>query len=257
MEYLKKIKTFIHSNADIACSKVACEIAELIRSRNAMGQSTVLGLATGSTPLSVYRELVRLHKEDDLSFDKVITFNLDEYWGLSGNHDQSYRFFMNQNLFNQIDIPLWNTHVLSGIAQNAYWECLAFEARILAVGGVDLWLLGIGGNGHIAFNEPGSDADSRTRRVDLAPQTIEANSDGRFFKDPNEVPRSALSAGIGTIRDARKVVLLATGSQKATAVAAALQGPLSPKCPASLLQDHSDCSFVLDEAAAAELTKGS
>ena len=253
MEHLTKIKTFIHPDANAACCAVAREIAQLIHSRNTAGKTTVLGLATGSTPVRVYRELARLHKEETLSFRNAITFNLDEYWGLSGDHDQSYRFFMNQHLFSQIDIPLWNTHVLNGTAQNADWECRAFEDRIRAVGGVDLWLLGIGGNGHIAFNEPSSHPDSRTRLVDLAPQTIEANSDGRFFKDSNAVPRSALSAGIGTIRDARKIVLLATGNNKATAVATALEHPSSSDCPASLLQDHSDCSFVLDEEAASKL----
>jgi glucosamine-6-phosphate deaminase len=148
---------------------------------------------------------------------------------------------------------MWNTNVLNGSARNPMLECAAYEQRILAVGGVDLWLLGIGGNGHIAFNEPGSSVDSRTRIVSLTQSTIDANSDGRFFSDPAEVPRCALSAGIGTIREARSIILLATGAKKAPSVAAAINGPFSPDCPASLLQDHPDCTFIIDEAAASRL----
>jgi len=160
---------------------------------------------------------------------------------------------MNDRLFNHIDIRPWNTHVLNGKAANPHLECQAFEQKILSVGGVDIWLLGIGGNGHIAFNEPGSTVDSRTRLVNLTPETIAANSDGRFFKDASEVPRCALSAGIGTIREARKILLLATGPKKADAVAAAVEGEFTTECPASLLQDHADCTFVVDKDAASKL----
>lgn len=249
---MHRIKTQMHADVNAACRAVAATLAQLIRDHLACGRPTVLGLATGSTPIGVYRELIRLHREESLSFGDVISFNLDEYWGLDGRHPQSYRAFMNQHLFNHIDIPLWQTHVLDGAAQNADQECRAFEARILAVGGVDVWLLGIGSNGHIAFNEPGSPVHSRTRLVNLAPQTIATNSDGRFLKDPADVPRCALSAGIGTIRAARKIVLLATGASKAAAVAAALKGPFSPHCPASMLQDHPDTTFVLDREAAGQ-----
>ena len=244
----------VFSDAESAGKTIAGEMARLIREKNAAGKRAVLGLATGSTPLPIYRELVRLHREEGLSFRDVLTFNLDEYWGLGGDHPQSYRCFMNESLFQGIEIPLWNTHVLDGKAGNPSLECQAFEQKILAAGGVDIWVLGIGSNGHIAFNEPGSSVDSRTRLVNLSPETIQANSDGRFFSDPAEVPRCALSAGIGTIREARRVVLLATGGNKAEAVEAALEGTFTPDCPASMLQDHPDCGFFLDEAAAAGLS---
>jgi len=210
-------------------------------------------LATGSTPEATYAQLAGMHQREALSFAGVSSFNLDEYWGLDGDHDQSYRCFMNKQLFKKVDIRLWNTFVLNGKARYPAIECQAFEQKIVSVGGVDLWLLGIGGNGHIAFNEPGSPVDSRTRLVSLTQETIDANSDGRFFKDAAEVPRCALSAGIGTIREARGLVLLATGSKKADAIAAAANGPFSPDCPASLLQDHPDCTFIVDKDAAAKL----
>jgi glucosamine-6-phosphate deaminase len=233
--------------------EVAVEAAKLFADIIRAKPDAVIGLATGSTPEQTYEELARIHKSDGLSFSGVSTFNLDEYWGLNGDHDQSYRYFMNTKLFNKIDIRPWNTNVLNGAASNPSLECQAFETKILASGGVDVWLLGIGGNGHIAFNEPGSPVDSRTRLVSLSEETIEANSDGRFFSDPAEVPRCALSAGIGTIREARKLVLLATGEKKADAIAAAVEGSFSPDCPSSLLQDHPDCTFILDQGAASKL----
>eukprot|EP01126_Amoeba_proteus_P035805 TRINITY_DN361_c0_g2_i16.p1 TRINITY_DN361_c0_g2~~TRINITY_DN361_c0_g2_i16.p1 ORF type:complete len:171 (+),score=17.27 TRINITY_DN361_c0_g2_i16:336-848(+) len=153
---------------------------------------------------------------------------------------------MNQKFLNHIDIRPWNTHILNGKASEPHFECKAFENKILSVGGVDLWLLGIGKNGHIAFNEPGCAIDSRTRLVTLTRSTIQANSDGRFFSDPNDVPRCALTAGIATIKSAKKVVLLATGKNKAGIIKTALEGPFSPDCPASLLRDHPDCTFILD-----------
>lgn len=243
----------IRLNACDTEEAVARQAADLVERLVRAKPDAVLGLATGSTPERTYGELVRRHREEGLSFAGVRTFNLDEYWGLDGDHEQSYRRFMNERLFDRIDIRPWNTHVLDGKAANAALECRAFETKILAAGGVDLWLLGIGGNGHVAFNEPGSPVDSRTRLVSLTPETIAANSDGRFFSDPAEVPRCALSAGIGTIRDARSIALLATGPKKAAAVAAALQGPFTPACPASLLQDHRDCTFIIDAEAASGL----
>uniref|UniRef100_A0A6B2LFM7 Glucosamine-6-phosphate isomerase n=1 Tax=Arcella intermedia TaxID=1963864 RepID=A0A6B2LFM7_9EUKA len=241
------------NSADEVAEEAASQISTQIQSN----PHTVLGLATGSTPTLTYSKLVQQHRASpqQLSFSGVTTFNLDEYWGLAGDHDQSYRYFMNQNLLEHVDIKLWNTHVLNGKAANPHLECKAFETKILASGGVDLWLLGIGPNGHIAFNEPGSSVDSRTRLVALSEETIAANSDGRFFKNAADVPRCALSAGIGTIREARKVVLLATGSKKADAVAAALEGPFSSNCPASYLQDHPNCVFIIDKEAAQKLKK--
>lgn len=232
---------------------VAAAASEFVVKAIAAKPKFVLGLATGSTPEKTYAKMAEANKAGKVSFGKVTTFNLDEYWGLDGDHDQSYRYFMNTRLFNHVDIRPWNTNVLNGAAANPMLECAAFEQKILANGGVDLWLLGIGANGHIAFNEPGSPVDSRTRLVSLTQSTIDANSDGRFFSDPADVPRCALSAGIGTIREARTIILLATGAGKADAVKAAVNGPFSPDCPASLLQDHLDCTFFLDKAAAAKL----
>lgn len=246
------IRVVVCDDAAGVAREAANRIAQVVKAK----PNAVIGLATGSTPESTYAELARIHRTDGLSFAEASSFNLDEYWGLGGGHDQSYRYFMNDRLFKHIDIRPWNTHVLNGKAANPYLECAAFEQQILSVGGVDIWLLGIGGNGHIAFNEPGSSVDSRTRLVSLTPETIAANSDGRFFRDPAEVPRCALSAGIGTIREARKIVLLATGAKKADAVAAAVAGPFTVDCPASLLQDHPDCTFVVDSQAAAKLNQG-
>lgn len=243
------IKLIVCDSADAVAKKAASIFADVVRAK----PNAVIGLATGSTPEATYAEMARTHKQESLSFAKVMSFNLDEYWGLDGDHDQSYRYFMNGRLFRSIDIRPWNTFVLNGKAANPMLECQAYEQKILSVGGVDVWLLGIGGNGHIAFNEPGSAVDSRTRLVNLTPETIAANSDGRFFKTAAEVPRCALSAGIGTIREARKLVLLATGPKKADAIAAAVEGPFSTACPASLLQDHPDCIFVVDKPAASKL----
>jgi glucosamine-6-phosphate deaminase len=230
--------------------EAAIRYAKIIKAK----PDAVIGLATGSAPENTYAELAKMHKSDGLSFAKVSSFNLDEYWGLDGDHDQSYRYFMNGRLFTHVDIRPWNTFVLNGKAVNPHIECQAYEQKIVSMGGVDSWLLGIGGNGHIAFNEPGSSVDSRTRLVSLTPETIAANSDGRFFKDASEVPRCALSAGIGTIREARGIVLLATGAGKADAIAAALEGDFTPDCPASLLQDHPNCTFIVDKAAASKLS---
>jgi glucosamine-6-phosphate deaminase len=235
-------------DAEVA-KQAAAMFAQVIKAK----PNAVIGLATGSTPERTYGEMAKLHREQGLSFKQVMSFNLDEYWGLDGDHDQSYRYFMNDRLFKHIDIRPWNTFVLNGKAANPYLECQAYETKIVSVGGVDIWLLGIGGNGHIAFNEPGSPVDSRTRLVSLTPETIAANSDGRFFKNAAEVPRCALSAGIGTIREARRIVLLATGAKKADAVAAAAEGDFTPACPASLLQDHPDCTFIVDQAAAGKV----
>ncbi len=243
------IKLTVCDTPDAVAKEAAGIFAQLIRTK----PDAVIGLATGSTPEDTYSELARIHKDEGLSLAKATSFNLDEYWGLDGDHDQSYRYFMNEHLFSKVDIRPWNTNVLNGKAANPMLECQAFEQKILSVGGVDCWLLGIGGNGHIAFNEPGSPVDSRTRLVSLTPETIAANSDGRFFKDAAEVPRCALSAGIGTIREARQIVLLATGSKKADAIAAAVDGPFSADCPSSLLQDHADCTFIVDKDAASKV----
>ena len=237
------IQVQICDTPDDVARAAASEIAALIRQE----RDAVLGLATGSTPVRTYAELVRMNREG-LSFSHLTTFNLDEYWGLDGRHPQSYRYFMNHTFFAGTDIQLWNTHIPNGMAVDADLECEAFETRIRACGGVDLWLLGIGRNGHIAFNEPGSAPDSRTRLVDLTEITIVANS--RFFDRLEDVPKQALTAGIATICEAKRILLLATGKDKARAIARAVHDAQHPACPASFLQTHSDCTFILDREAA-------
>jgi len=228
--------------------EAAAIVAEGIRSK----PHYVLGLATGSTPIPLYQELIRLHKEEGLDFSSVITFNLDEYVGLPPTHDQSYRYFMDAQLFNHVNIPKSNTHIPDGMTDDIEAHCLAYEAMIEDVGGIDCQILGIGSNGHIGFNEPGSSLASRTRVVELTEKTIQDNS--RFFSSIDEVPRRAITMGIGTILDAQKLVLLATGAKKAEAVAAALEGPVTAKVPASALQLHPDATFILTEDAASGLT---
>ena len=210
-----------------------------------------LGLATGATMENVYAELTALYKAGEVDFSQVRTWNLDEYWGLPGTHDQSYRYFMDKNLFDSIDIKKANTHVLNGLAKDWRKEVKAYEAAIKKAGGIDIQVLGIGSDGHIAFNEPGSSLASRTRLVSLTPQTIKDNS--RFFKKASDVPKQALSMGVGSIMEAKKIVLLAFGKNKAAAVAAAVEGGISQYCTASALQMHQDAWFFCDEEAASKL----
>ncbi|MBM4033394.1 MAG: glucosamine-6-phosphate deaminase [Planctomycetes bacterium] len=212
----------------------------------------VLGLATGSTPIPLYRELIRLNKEEDLDFSTTVSFNLDEYIGISPTHDQSYRYFMDHELFNHVSIVKANTHVPDGMTDDVDTHCMVYEAMIEDVGGIDCQVLGIGRNGHIGFNEPGSSLASRTRAVDLTEDTIQANA--RFFASVDDVPKRAITMGIGTILESEKIIMLATGANKANAVTAALEGPVSVKCPASALQLHPDVTYVVTEDAAAGLT---
>lgn len=212
----------------------------------------VLGLATGSTPIPMYQELIRLHKEEGLDFSTAVSFNLDEYVGLTGDHDQSYRYFMNTQLFDHVNINKKNTFVPDGMAKDIEAFCGQYEAMIDDVGGIDYQVLGIGGNGHIGFNEPGSSLGSLTRIKTLTQQTIQDNA--RFFAKLEDVPTLAITMGIGTIFKARKVILLANGAGKADAIKAALEGPVSSMCPASALQLHRLATYVVDEAAAGKLT---
>lgn len=245
----RKIHVEILDDAEAVGRKAAARILAVVERK----PEAVLGLATGSTPIPAYRELVKLAHERKVSFAGVKTFNLDEYLGLSGSHPQSYRQYMNRYLFEHLDIPLWQTALPDGAASDPEAECAAFEARIRAAGGVDLWLLGIGSNGHIGFNEPGAPRDCRTRVASLAPSTIEASA--KDFGGAAGVPRQALTAGVATILEAREILLLATGAGKAPAVAGALEGPITPQLPASYLQAHPSCAFVLDRAAASKLVK--
>jgi len=231
-------------------SKAAAQIfAERIKKK----PNIILGLATGGTPVKMYKELIRMHKDEGLDFSKVISFNLDEYLGITSEHDQSYRYFMNTNLFDHININKANTHVLSGVAKDPAAECKAYEDAIKKAGGIDIQLLGIGGNGHIAFNEPGSTKDSRTRVVDLTKKTIDDNA--RFFKSADEVPKQALSMGNGTILEAKEIVLIADKTSKADAIAKSIEGSPTEQVPASLLQAHKNTTFVVDKDAASNLKK--
>ncbi|MEP4547751.1 MAG: glucosamine-6-phosphate deaminase [Saccharospirillum sp.] len=212
---------------------------------------SVLGLATGSTPIALYNALITRVKRGELSFAKARTFNLDEYLGLAGTHPQSYRYFMNEHLFRHLDIDLANTAVPDGATEEPLSACDAYEVAIKAAGGIDLQLLGIGRNGHIGFNEPSSSLASRTRVKTLTPDTVRANQ--RFFDDGEFQPHLSITMGIGTIMEARQILLLATGEGKAAAVRATVEGPLAARCPASILQMHPKATLVLDRAAASQL----
>ena len=213
--------------------------------------ATTLGLATGSSPLSVYRELIRRHRKEGLSFAGVQAFLLDEYVGLPPSHPQSYAHVIRSEFTNHIDIDSRRIHSPNGIADDIFSAATEYDALIAASGPVDVQLLGIGGNGHIGFNEPGSSLGSRTRVKTLTEQTRHDNA--RFFADIDEVPRHVITQGLGTICDARHLVLIATGDHKAEAVAAAVEGPLTASCPASVLQLHPHVTVVVDEAAAGQL----
>ena len=206
----------------------------------------VLGLATGTSPLQVYANLVKANKEGRVSFKKVATFNLDEYIGLEGTHNQSYRYFMNENLFNHIDIDKSRTHVLKGTGDYLAYAN-QYDDEIASFGGIDLQILGIGSDGHIAFNEPGTPFDSLTHVAELAESTIVDNS--RLFNDISEVPTKAVTMGLSSIMNARKIVLIATGKNKAQAIYNLLKGPKTEEVPCSILQDHKDCTIYVDEAA--------
>ncbi len=239
------VRTYKDTEA-IGEAAAALFAAQVIRKPNA-----VLGLATGSTPIPTYRKMVQLYKDGAVDFAGVTTYNLDEYVGLDHDHPQSYYYFMMDNLFKGINVPQENIHVLSGTAADPQAECAAYEAAIDAAGGIDLQILGIGRNGHIAFNEPDEAFAPVTHVVNLTPSTIEANT--RFFASSDEVPRQALSMGIGSIMKARAIVLIATGADKAEAVKALVKGPVTPSCPASILQLHPCAVIMLDPAAASLL----
>lgn len=231
-------------------SKLAADmIAKIVRSK----PNAVLGLATGSTPVGTYKELIRMHKQEKLDFSHIITFNLDEYVGLLSTHDQSYRYFMNDNLFNHINIDKKNTHVPDGMAKDIPAFCKWYEDQILKAGGIDVQLLGIGGNGHIAFNEPGSSLGSRTRVKTLDEKTIKDNA--RFFKSLDEVPRYAITMGIGTIMEARMLILLANKENKADAISKTVEGPITAMVPATIVQLHPKAVIIADKAASGKLTR--
>ena len=211
----------------------------------------VLGLATGSTPIGMYKQLIEWNKAGDITFKEVRTVNLDEYKGLSPEHDQGYRYFMQKQLFDHVDILPENTRVPDGLAADADAECAAYDAYIRSLGGIDLQLLGLGHNGHIGFNEPADVFVTPTHVVDLAESTIDANA--RFFATRDDVPKQAISMGIGAIMGAKKVLLAASGAEKADAILGSICGAITPRCPGSVLQLHPNVVVVVDEAAGSKL----
>ncbi len=252
---LERIRTVIVDSHDDIGRLVAHRIAEVIRTRRAAGQRTVLGLATGSTPIGVYRELIRMHREEGLRFNDVVTFNLDEYYPMDPASIHSYHRFMWENLFCHLDIPPANVHIPRGDVRRdeVEAECLAYEEAIKAAGGIDLQLLGIGRTGHIGFNEPGSGAESRTRVVTLDLVTRKDTA-ADFFGEDN-VPREAITMGVETIFEAREILMLATGEHKADIVRRAVEGEVDFEVAATFLQRHPTTTFYLDQPAAAALTR--
>ena len=221
--------------------------ANILSAQVILNPTCVLGLATGSSPVGMYKQLIEWYKRGDVDFSEVRTVNLDEYVGLAPDHDQSYRYFMQSNFFDHINIKPENTNLPNGQAADLAAECKRYNQVIHSQGGIDMQLLGMGHNGHIGFNEPGDTFDLETHVVDLTERTIEANA--RFFATPNEVPRQALTMGIKTIMQARRILGVVSGEDKADAVKAALTGPVTPKVPASILQLHPNVMLVADKAA--------
>ncbi|MGB3152899.1 MAG: glucosamine-6-phosphate deaminase, partial [Maribacter sp.] len=251
----EKIHNVIFTDSNTASVRVAEEIAELIKKKQSQGKTCVLGLATGSSPIRVYEELVRKHKEEGLSFHNVVTFNLDEYLPMERSNIQSYHYFMHEHLFKHVDIPAENIHIPDGTVpyEKAVAYCLSYEKKIKEQGGLDFQLLGIGRTGHIGFNEPGSHYNSGTRvitldhitRVDAAPS----------FLGIDNVPRKAITMGIATVRKAKRIILLGWGQNKADIIKKTIEGEISSHVPATYLQNHNNCTFVLDTGAGSELTR--
>jgi glucosamine-6-phosphate deaminase len=233
--------------------EVCAESAEIIREAWEQEQALVLGFATGSTPLGLYRKLIELYSQGGIDFASVRAFNLDEYIGLEESHPQSFAYYMDHHLFHHVNIQRENIFRLSGRPADIEAHCRSYERKIKEVGRIDVQILGIGKNGHIAFNEPGSSLASRTRLKILTPETVRANRP--FFQDESEVPRFCLTMGIGTILETKSVLLLASGKEKAEMIARAVEGPVTASVPASALQLHPRAKFIIDEAAAAALTR--
>lgn len=240
------MKVYKTKNYDELSKKAACIIAAQVTEK----PDCVLGLATGSSPLGTYKYLIEKYNNGELDFSEVKTANLDEYKGLTKDNDQSYYYFMNHNFFEHVNINMEHTNIPDGTAEDSEKECGHYEEVIKALGGVDLQLLGIGHDGHIGFNEPGETFAKMTHCQDLAEMTIEANK--RFFASADDVPRQAYTMGIGTIMRARKILLIASGKDKAAILKEALYGPITPNVPASILQFHPNVVVVADEDALSE-----
>ena len=255
IDAFERIPVKIFPDARQGSIYTALEIAKLVREKQSRGEKCVLGLATGSTPRSLYAELVRMHREEGLSFKNVISFNLDEYYPIEKDAWQSYYNFMHRHFFDQVDIDPKNIHIPDGTLpkEELKKHGAVYEKQIEDAGGIDLQILGIGNNGHIGFNEPGSSIYSRTRLINLDNSTRLANA--YEFANISEVPRLAVTMGISTILKARRIILMAWGPAKAPVVQKSVEGHVSESIPASLLQQHADCTFVIDEVAASELTR--
>ncbi|MBD5644603.1 glucosamine-6-phosphate deaminase [Clostridium botulinum] len=225
--------------------------ASMIASQVILKPDSVLGLATGDTPIGMYKEIINIYKNEKMNFSKVKTFNLDEYYGLNRENPQSYYYYMMNNLFNHVNIDKNNINIPNGMADNIEVECKEYERKIDKAGGIDLQILGIGVNGHIGFNEPNISFESETHLVNLNEKTIESNS--RFFSSKEEVPTKAISMGIKSIIHSKKIILLACGSAKSDAVSKAINGKINPNIPASILQLHRDVVVIIDKEAASKL----
>jgi len=254
-ERFEKIRTLVHPGSGRASRELAGEVAALIREKEARGETAVLGLATGSTPVPFYRELIRLHREEGLGFGNVVTFNLDEYYGLARDHPESYHRFMHDQLFDHVDVPADQVHIPDGTVpmDGVYDWCLGYERAIEEAGGLDLQILGIGRTGHIGFNEPGSSADSITRMITL--DRVTRQDAAADFRGIANVPRSAITMGVGSILRAERIVLMAWGSNKAGIVREAVEGEMTDRVSASFLQSHDNATFLVDAAAAERLTR--
>ena len=240
---------YITKDYDEMSQKAAHLLSALVNSK----QNPILGLATGGTPVGMYKELIRMNQAGEVDFSKTTTFNLDEYYPISKENNQSYDYFMKDKLFNHINIDLKNTHIPNGSAEDSTAECEAYDQKVRDTGGVDMQVLGIGSNGHIAFNEPSDGFPTKTQKTGLTKNTIEDNA--RFFDNIKDVPTEAITMGIGTIMNAKSIMLLASGASKAQAIKETVLGKVTPQVPASILQFHTCVTMVLDEAAASELLK--
>ena len=231
--------------------QLSARAAGIVASQVILNNSSVLGLPTGSTPAGMYRELIKLNGEGTVDFKEVITFNLDEYIGLSPGHPQSYHYYMHHHFFNHVNIAPQNIHIPQGQAKNMAETCLEYDQKIADAGGIDLQVLGIGANGHIGFNEPHQYLKMQTHVIDLTPETVEANS--RFFDTAEAVPRQAVTMGMGSIMQAQRILLIASGKNKAAAIKETVSGKITTAVPASFLQLHREVILILDKEAAASL----
>ena len=243
------MKLIVVNNYEELSKVAAKEFSKIIKEK----ENAVLGLATGGTPVGMYKELIKMYEKKELNFSKITTVNLDEYIGLNPEHNQSYRYFMNNNLFNHINIDKSNTFVPNGLAEDLEAQCKEYDQKIVELGGIDIQLLGVGNNGHIAFNEPNSELSSGTHIISLTDNTIEANA--RFFDNIDDVPRKAITMGVGGIMKAKKIILIASGESKAEAIKGIFSGKITTANPATMLQMHRDVTVIVDEAAAKLINK--